>query len=167
MRKGRRALWAAGLAGVAFASAACRGYVSQSLVPASVRRIHVPIFANDTFYRQIELDLTRQVAEELRRKPGVYVTDREEADVVLEGRITDVEQRVLSLGRDRRRTESSATTRVRLRLVDARSGEELKAFTVSERVDFATATGEGLATAQREAYFDLARKIVQELEADW
>jgi len=145
----------------------CAGYRSDSLFPQSARRIAVPIFQNETFFRQIELDLTRSVCDELRARPGIHVVDPAEADIVLEGVIDNVDQRVLSITRNRRSSESSATTRVSCRVLDARTGDELKTFSTSERVDFALQTGEGLQTAQRLAYYELARKIVYQLEADW
>ena len=145
----------------------CSGYRSDPLFPKAARRIAVPIFENQTFFRQIELDLTRSVCDELRARPGIHVVDPSAADIVLEGTIRSVDQRVLSITRNRRSSESSATTRVNCRVIDARTGQELKQFTTTERVDFALQTGEGLQTAQRLAYYELARKIVYELEADW
>ncbi len=146
---------------------ACSGYRSDPIFPKAARRVAVPIFENQTFFRQIELDLTRSVCDELRGRPGIHVVDPAEADIILEGTITDVDQRVLSITRRRRSTESSATTQVACKVLDARTRQELKRFSTSERVDFAIQTGEGLQTAQRQAFYDLARKIVYELEADW
>jgi len=39
----------------------CQGYRTEPLMPAEARRIAVPVFENDTFYRDIELSLTRDV----------------------------------------------------------------------------------------------------------
>lgn len=147
--------------------AGCAGYRTGSLFPAGARRIAVPVFQNDSFFRLIEVDLTRSVCDELRSRPGIHVVSEDQADIILEGRILQVDQRVLAITKRDRPTESSATTSVRCVVKDARTGAELKSFSQSERVDFALATGEGLRTAQREAFYDLARKIVYELEADW
>lgn len=150
------------------AGAACAGYRSDTLFPANARRIQVPIFENETFYRQIELSLTRSVCDELRVRPGIFVVgEGGDADIILRGTITGVDQRVLSITKDRRATESSATTEVECEVVDARTEKVLKKFNTRERIDFALQTGEGLQTAQREAFYELARKIVFEMEADW
>jgi hypothetical protein len=146
---------------------ACQGYRTDALMPAEARRIAVPMFENDTFYRHIEFALTRDVTDVLRMRPGIYVVPEGEADVVLRGRVTRVSQSVLALGERDRIDERSATTTVKCRLVDRRTGDVVKDFDVSDRIDFATATGEGLGAAQHESFYDLARKIVFELEADW
>ena len=145
----------------------CAGYRSGTLFPQGARRIAVPIFENDTFFRQIEIDLTRSICDELRARPGIHVVSEEEADIILEGRITDVDQRVLAISKRDRPTESSATTAVKCRVIDAKTRKVLKDFTEKKRIDFALATGEGLQTAQRDAFYELAREIVYELEADW
>lgn len=148
----------------------CAGYRSDSLFPAGARRIAVPIFGNKTYFRQIEFQLTKSVHEEIRSRPGIHLVDAADADIVLEGEITDVDQSVLAITRSSEGTrlnESSATTRVNCTVKDGRTGQVIRRFSKDERVDFALATGEGLQTAQREAFYELARKIVFELEADW
>lgn len=152
---------------VAACLAACAGYRSDPLFPEGMRRVAVPIFDNLTYFRQIEFDLTRNVCDEIRARPGVDVVDAATADVVLKGTIRSVSQSVLSISDRRRPDEESATTSVECELLEARTGRVLKKFNVSERVNFVLATGEGLQTAQREAYYNLARKIVFELESDW
>lgn len=148
--------------------AGCAGYRSGTLFPAGARRIAVPIFENDTFFRQIEFDLTRSVCDELRSRPGIHVVQEgEEADIVLEGKITRVDQRVLAITKRESASESSATTSVTCRVVNARTGDVLKEFDERQRIDFALATGEDLNTAQRQAFYELARRIVFQLEADW
>lgn len=147
--------------------AACAGYRNDPLFPEGMRRVAVPIFDNLTYFRQIELDLTRNVCDEIRARPGVDIVDEAHADVVLKGSIRSVSQSVLSISDRRKPDEESATTSVDCQLLEARTGRVLKIFSVTERVNFVLATGEGLQTAQREAYYNLARKIVFELESDW
>lgn len=166
-RRGSPCLFAVGLAALLLGAVGCAGYRTDSLFPAGARRIAVPVFENKTFFRLIEVDLTRSVCDELRVRPGIHVVSPEDADIILEGTIEDVDQRVLAITDRQRPTEESATTKVRCRVVDARTGLELKSFEESERVDFAVRSGEGLQTAQREAFYDLARKIVFQLESDW
>jgi hypothetical protein len=151
----------------AVAASSCQGYRTEPLFPANARRIAVPIFENETFHRAVEFSLTRSVCDVLRARPGIDIVGEEDADVILEGTITAIDQRVLAISKNDSSTESSATTSVKCRVLKARSKEVLKEFNTSERIDFATATGEGLQTAQQEAYYDLARKIVNELETEW
>ncbi len=163
---GRRLALAATLALVSAVSG-CAGYTNDPLFPAGARNICVPVFENDTFFRAIEFDLTRSVCEVLRQRPGIHVTSQETADIILVGRITNLDQKVLSLGHSESVKESSATTEVECEVVDARTGKKLKKFKSRESVPFVLASGEGLQTAQQATYYDLARKIVEELEADW
>ncbi len=159
---------ACGLLLAAFSSFfSCSGYRNDPVFPEGMRHIAVPVFDNDTYYRQIELALTRNVCDEIRSRPGLNITDETHADVILKGKIRKVSQSVLSITHQEKPNEESATTSVQCELVDARTGRSLKKFSVSERVDYVLLTGEGLQTAQREAYYNLARKIVFELESDW
>jgi Lipopolysaccharide-assembly len=164
MRFGTRSLLL--LVSAAFV-AGCAGYTTEPLFPAGMRRIAVPIFDNETYFRQIEFDVTRNVCDEIRSRPGVEIVAESDADVVLKGTIRSVSQSILSISDRRKPDEESATTSVSCEIVEARTGRTLKTFSVSERVNFVLATGEGLQTAQREAYYNLARKIVFELESDW
>lgn len=167
-RSGTRRAGAAGLlCAAALGLAACAGYRTDPLFPGNARRIAVPIFENDTFFRQVEFDLTRNVCEELRVRPGINIVEEKDADIILRGKIRSIDQNVLSLGKFEKPTESSATTSVSCTVVERRTGRVLKTFSVSDRVDFAIATGEGLQTAQRETYYELARRIVFELESEW
>jgi hypothetical protein len=147
--------------------AGCAGYRTDPLFPPGMNKIAVPVFDNETYFRQVELDLTRSVCDELRVRPGIDIVAEADADVILRGTIRNISQSVLKISDRRRPDEESATTSVTCELVEARTGRPLKAFSVSERVDFVLLTGEGLQTAQREAYYNLARKIVFELESDW
>jgi hypothetical protein len=162
----RRTLLLPALALLGLASG-CAGYRTDPIFPAGAKRVAVPVFDNLTYFRQIELDLTRNVCDELRSRPGIEIVDEAHADVILKGTISGLSQSVLKISERRRPDEESATTSVTCELVEARTGRPLKNFSVSERVDFVLLTGEGLQTAQREAYYNLARKIVFELESDW
>ncbi|MEW6742831.1 MAG: LptE family protein [Planctomycetota bacterium] len=140
------------------------GYSQESLFPESRRFVAVDIFGNDTFYRELEFPLTAQVVHELQSRAGISVVDAEHADVVLKGRITRVEQKVLSEDERDRPREVGATTEVQVVLVDRATGRVIKTAIVSDRAEYVTARGETLLTAQEESFVDLARRIVYVLE---
>ncbi len=167
IRLSRRGALASLLLAGAVVSAGCAGYTNEPLFPNGAHNIAVPIFENETFFRQIEFDLTRSVCDVLRQRPGIHVTSEQGADIILKGTIKKLDQKVLSLGHSESVKESSATTEVDCEILDARTGKKLKAFRAKESVPFVLASGEGLQTAQQATYYDLARKIVEELEADW
>ncbi len=143
------------------------GYSAGPLTPTGFRRVHLPLFENQTWYRDLEVELTRQVAAELQSRPGISIVPLAQADIVLAGTIVDFEQRVLSEDSADRVRESSAVTRVRIEVRDARTGAVRHGFTVRDRAEFLAARGETLAAATAESFFDLARRVVDGLEADF
>ena len=143
------------------------GYSTGSLVDRRMRRVYLPMFHNQTYYRDFEVELTRQVEREIASRPGIFIVPRDQADIVLTGTIVDFRLRVLSEDDRDRVRESSATTTVRISIEDARSGRVLKSYEVSDRAEFFLARGENQATATAESFFDLARKIVQGLEQEF
>lgn len=145
------------------AVSAC-GYTTRNIIQARYRKVSLPLFQNQTFWRDFEIDLTRQVQRELESRPGIFIVPPEEADIVLEGTIVDFHQRVLSEDDRDRVRESSATTTVRVVLRDPRTRDVIQQFEVTDRAEFFLARGENLATATSESFFDLARNIVMGLE---
>ena len=143
------------------------GYSAGPLTRHAERRVHVPIFTNQTFYRDLEIELTKQVEKELASRPGISIGPPESADIVLAGTIVDFEQRVLSEQRGDRIRESSTVTRVRIDVKDARTGAVRRTFEVRDRAEFLPARGETLASATSESFFDLARRIADGLEDDF
>jgi outer membrane lipopolysaccharide assembly protein LptE/RlpB len=143
------------------------GYSAGPLTRHGERRIHLPLFENRTWYRDLEVELTRQVEKELASRPGISIVPLESADIVLAGTITDFEQRVLSEDSEDSVSESSAVTRVRLEVIDARTGTVQRQFAVRDRAEFLVARGESLASATSESFQDVARKIVDGLEGDF
>jgi hypothetical protein len=161
----RRAL--APLAALALLAAAGCGYSAGPLTSGANRRIHVPLFENRTFYRDLEISLTSQVEKELASRPGISIVPPDRADIVLAGTIVDFEQRVLSEDAEDRVQESSVVTRVRIEVRDARTGAVRRAYEVRDRAEFLTSRGETLASATSESFFDLARRVADGLEDDF
>ena len=143
------------------------GYQTGSLIRAEYRRVALPMFRNETFYRDLEVALTRQVERELSSRPGIFIVPPESADIVLQGTIVGFQQRVLSEDDRDRVRESSATTTVHIEIRDGRNPDRvIEAFDLSDRAEFFLARGENLATAEEESFFDLARQIVNALEME-
>jgi hypothetical protein len=143
------------------------GYSAGPLVRPNERRVHVPIFKNETLYRDLEVEMTRLVEKELASRPGISIAPLESADIVLAGTIVDYDQHVLSEDVGDRVRESSTVTRVRIDVKDARSGAPRRSFEVRDRAEFLAARGETLTSATSRSFFDLARRIVDGLEADF
>jgi hypothetical protein len=61
------------------------GYHSGYTARRDVHNVAVPVFGNDSFYRNIEIDLTREVVSAIEKKTPYRIVDSSAADVVLEG----------------------------------------------------------------------------------
>jgi hypothetical protein len=140
------------------------GYSTSGLIRPEYRRVYLPLFQNETFWRDLEVSLTRQVQRELASRPGIFIVSRSEADIVLDGTIVDFRQRVLSEDARDAVRESSAVTRVRMEVRVAGSGRLLESYDVSDQAEFFVDRDEDLDSATEEMFFDLARKIVIGLE---
>lgn len=129
--------------------------------------VHVAWFGNDTFFRQVEFDLTEQIAQEILSRPGLYLTSKEDAEILLEGRVTSVRQGVLS--EDPSRTPTARTTTIAVTVVvrDGRTGEVLDERELSRTADFVADLDETLETARVDVYRYLARDIVRVLETEF
>jgi len=152
---------------LAVAALAGCGYSSGYRLPAGVRTIAVPIFRNETFplRREVELDLTRGVKEELTlRSDARVVAEGVTADAVLEGVVLEFQEGVLTEGPDDAVQESGISVLVRIRLVRTRDGSQLVERTVSDYAAYSNQAGETLEVARDEAIRELARRIVAEIE---
>ena len=130
-------------------------------------RVYLEFFGNDTFYRNLQFQLTNQIKDEILSRPGLHLTSKESADIIMGGRITNVRQRVLT-ETDRQITTAERTTiSIIVELTDARTGEIIKTVKLSETGEFVRSFGETLQSAQEEAFYFLAREAVRQLEQDF
>jgi hypothetical protein len=156
----------------------CAGYQigTQSLYPAEVRTVYVPMFQSISFRRDLGERLTEAVAKEIElRTPYKVVTDPN-ADSVLSGRLVYESKHVLvpELTGDARETQ--AEMRVEVSWVD-RKGRMLRdVAAVPLPTEIADVTGAGnmvpevgqsVATAQQEAICRIARQIVDLMQKPW
>ncbi len=137
------------------------------LYPDDRDRVFVAFFTNETFYRDVEFELTNQVVAEVLSSPGLHLSSMEEADVVLTGRVLRVRQHVLSENQQQTPTSSSTSITVEVIVTDARTGEVIRKKKMSQQGQFVPALGQDIETARREAYYFLARDIVRVLEEDF
>ena len=143
------------------------GYTTHSLIGDDFHTIQVEILGNKTFRRDLEFELTRDIQDEVLSRTNLRIVDRGRADVRLEGDIIDVTEIVLSTNSMDQVTESSVRITVRFRLVDQRTGEEIRHFTLYDSSAFLAETGqtqEGAVTiavtARRDQIADLRKTLV-------
>ncbi len=139
------------------------GYSTRSLLPEGVSSVAVEIFGNETFDREIEFTLTRELAREIRHRTAWRVADRGAADALIRGRITRVQRPVLVEDRRDRISEGAVIVTVEVELVDLATGRLLvPPFELRNRAEFLVERGETVETAFAESLADLAEDIVNE-----
>jgi hypothetical protein len=164
-----------GAAGLVFALAAAAGggcgYTTASSYAADVKSVAVPIFANQSGTRGLELDLTQAVIAELRRSTPYAVTTPESAQTILTGTITNAGLQRLTLGRDTGLAQDLAVIiTVDFAWRDAATGKARTArrnFSAAENFVPASGARERLELGQTAAVQRLARDIVNEIRGGW
>lgn len=147
------------------------GYGHQQLYPDDVGTVHVPIFENRSFYQGVERELTEALINEIELRTPYKVVSRQQADTVLDGTITSVDQGRLSRGR-KGGLPQELETRIRVNFEwrnvrTERTLRERRGFTAVGRYIPARPVGEPYQIAQHEAVQRLARDIVAVMAAPW
>jgi hypothetical protein len=148
--------------------AAC-GYTTRSLVADRYRTIAVPVFANETRRRDLEYEVTRAVVEEIQARTHLRVVAQgDEPDLVLVGRLRDVDEETLSRRENQRIREGAYFLAADVDVTDRRTGEAVvKDRKVVERESYVPGLGEDVRTARAEATRALAERVVRTLETGW
>ena len=147
------------------------GYRTGSTFPKDVRTVAVPIFENESFYREVEFELTEALIKEIESRTPYKVTAGNVADTVLTGTITSINQDLLS------RTETGAIPQ-ELQLVvvasfqwkNQRTGQIVRARSYVEGTGEYIPTAsvdQPLAIARHKAVSELAEAIVSIMRDDW
>jgi hypothetical protein len=145
------------------------GYHWNSLFREDLQTVAVPIFTNTTFRRGYEFRLTEAVIKQLEAHAPYKVVPRERADTILEGQITDV--RVVTASRDYRTNlprEQLMTITLDLLWKDLRNGQILmQRKGLAHQAVYFSPLGEGEFVGSQETVEDMARVIVEQMQADW
>ena len=152
---------------VAAAMSGC-GYSVGSLMRDDIDSVSVEMFANDTFYRNIEVELTRAVVTRIEKETQYRISDSGRADVVMEGRIVSYALQVLQEDEENRPTESELVLTVEVKLVNPRNGKVEYKGTSREGESFSTFAGETEESARALLYRRTAQTLVEKaFERDW
>lgn len=162
----RRILAAAALAA---SLSGCLGYRSYfGKFPPELRSLAIPVFANDTFYTGLEMDLTRAVQEEMTRRQGRRLAEASEAVATLTGRLVQFSPReALTVGRgdDVVDRQAVASAEITVRTADGRA--LLENLRVTAAVTYRPALGQSEEQARRDVLGELARRIAISLLDRW
>lgn len=145
------------------------GYQWSSLYRTDVRSVSVPVFANKTFYRGFEFNLTKAVVNQLEGHSPYKVMPKERADTILDGEIANIRVRTISNSPfTSLPQEQLLEVTVNFSWKDLRTGRILaKRHDFRQTAPYYPTLGEGQYTAEQQNLERLALAIVQELQADW
>ena len=140
------------------------GYTTESLLPGGSRKIAVEVHTNQTFFREIEFTLQREIMAELRQRSRYRVARRKDADLLLTGEIVEVLAPTLVETRTDLVSEQAVIVTTRYQLVELERGKVLSEFVVRNRAEFIVERGEQREDAFNESLRDLAEDTVNRLE---
>lgn len=144
----------------------CTGWSMKPFTLEGLNKVYVPYFKNDTFYRRVEHDLTREVISRIQQRPDIHLVDENSAQLILKGRIIDYQLRILAEDRQDRVTSASSTITVEVQVVRARDGRVLRETRLRDTARFDELANETLESAREDSYSILSQRIVDLLEED-
>jgi hypothetical protein len=154
------------LAGLTCALQGCWwGYTTASQFPEHIKTVYVQAFDNETFWRGLEVQLTRAVVDEISLRNPMTFAKRDDADSILRGTLLSVRRSThVRTARDEVVLQR-VTISVRVQWHDARAGTDLLPPTVvRETVKVPVTTDEDLfAVVARET----AQAIVDHMLEPW
>lgn len=145
------------------------GYTHGSLYRQDIRTVAVPIFTSKSYFRGVEFQLSTALVQQIESTTPYKVVPAERADTILEGQIVDIGINTVS-NDSRTAIPQEQLYRVAVNFVwkDLRSGRVLVERRNFEQTStFYPTLAEGRWTGSQVAAEQLARGIVQELQADW
>ena len=144
------------------------GYSSKSLLRSNVRSIYIPVFDNNTYRRGFEFDLTKAVRDQILLRTRLNIVDRGEADSILFGKITSVNEGVLIEDTQDNIVESHVSIGIEIRWVDTRTGRTIvERKDINRSAEFIVRRNETLSSASNETFVKIAQGIVETMEEDW
>ena len=151
---------------VAVAALGC-GYRAGYLVRGDISYVAVPVFANRTFYRHLEIGMTDAMITEVEKTTPYSISKTSSADAVLQGVITSYRTPVLTEDAADEVTEQQVVVVVTFTLVSA-DGRVLSKGTVREAETFSPAAGETDASKRPLLFRRTARLLAEKaFERDW
>lgn len=150
------------------------GYSIRPPFEPTVRTVYVPVFRSVTFRREVNLQLTKLVQQEIeRRTPFKVVGSPDGADTTLDGVISTAEKNIVTENPNNLPRELLAAMTVRVRWIDNRTGfanerqVDAPIVNVNENSHFYPELGETVQLGYYKVMEQLARDIVNMMEEPW
>jgi hypothetical protein len=141
------------------------GYSTSALIRDDIHTVYIPVFDNQTWYRGLEVQLTRAVLEEVKLHSPLLIASRQDADSTLEGELVAFDQGVVTKTVDEVVVLTNATAKVNFRWVDNLTGRDIvPKQSVVEKVIVAPGAGEAI---EANVFREVAKRILERMEKDW
>lgn len=140
------------------------GYQSVSYMK-EVSTISVPIFDNQTTYREMEFELTRAVHNQIKScTPFLLEPKPEQADILLKGEITNYRKPVAIEGKLDVVLASEVLMTAKVTLIDQKTGKIILEKIYTARADLIPSRMQDESTARARIYEILSQWVVSLLE---
>lgn len=109
---------------------------SQAGPTKGVSKVFVPLFVNDTFEPLIEKDYTAALKEDLAADGRWIITDRENADLIVDGKIKAFDLQPLSYDEKERILEYRVNVKTSVKVSDIKSGKVVSDQSIATFADY-------------------------------
>lgn len=148
------------------------GYAIRPPYSSNVRTVYVPVFKSISFKRDVNLQITQMVQDEIKRRtPFKVVGDPEGADATLDGTITFVDKNVMVENPNNLSRQVQGTIIASVRYYDNRSQDEkvkeIPPVLIAENAPYYPELGETTSLGMQKALKRMATQIVDMMEEPW
>ncbi|MCF7974982.1 MAG: hypothetical protein K9N55_14285 [Phycisphaerae bacterium] len=158
------------LCGLTVIGCALDGYSNTSLYPNDVSSVCIRMFDNQTFWRDMEYDLTDALSKRIEAKtPYKVISSDDLADTVISGQITEVNKSVLIRDRE---VGSALQNEILIQAVvswkNLKTGKLLiDSQLISAAAQYSESLNQGAGYATNLAANKLAERIIELMETRW
>ena len=112
--------------------------------------------------------ILRRLCDQILLRTRLNIVDNDEADSILFGKITSVDENVLIEDTKDNIVESRVSVGVEIRWVDKRTGRAIvERRNIKRPAEFIVRRNETLSSSSDEAFVKVAQGIVEAMEEDW
>ncbi len=158
------------LALVASAAAGC-GYSTTSRTARDIKSIYVPFFENTTSEPNLEISVTERIIRNLVEDNTLKVVGENAADAVLEGRITEFQNRPFSFNQNLNAEEYIVVIKVVVTMFNRRTNEPIwEGRSIEGNGSYfveQVANGRTFSDAVEESLLEITNQILNLTVQDW
>jgi hypothetical protein len=146
------------LAGLSLLS--CGYYSFKGALPSNLKNIAIPLFEDNTAYPGVREDLTNKVVDAFVLDNTLTVVDESQADLILTGTITSINQRASVLAQGESVEEYQIYVNVKVTCDDVRNSKKLWQKTISQ---YGVMQGTGSQDERDAAIAEAVEKITEDI----